>query len=169
MSETLYQENKKQYGKRATFYQVMSILILITWLFLLFFLILFQMHLLYGDVLIVIIFTFSLLIPANIYQLLFAFSHRKLIIKNDVIYPPKVPFKHITKKKNYSINYNDIIWFKVTTSPKGDIEGVLIKHLDFYIIDIHVPEFLIEAVMATVEQLRKNISQKEKILTKDIA
>ncbi len=157
-----YQEDKKQYRKRVTFDQVMSILILVIWLFLFFFLIQFQMHLLYGDVLIAIIFTFSLLIPANIYQLLYAFSYRKLIIKGDEIFPPKVPFRFINRKNEYKIHYKDITCYEVPIVPKGKHEGVSIKHPDYrYGIHIYTTQFPKDAVVAAITQLRENISEKE--------
>ncbi len=162
MPEIYYQEDKKQYRKRVLFYQVISILILPPSMFIYYDIFVIDFHLLKGDVLIVIIIAFLILIPTNIYMPLRAFSYRMLIIKSDRIYPPKVPFRYITKKDDYTIDYNDIIWFKVTASPKGDIEGVLIKHPDFYIIDIHIPEFPKEAVMATINQLKNKVGQKEK-------
>lgn len=157
-----YQENAKQYFKRAAFDQVLSILYLITYFFLLSYLLLFQMSLLTGNRLIMIIFIFLIITPIGIYWPLYAFSKKPLVVKDDIISPPRVPIRHIHKKKNYNIDLMDVVWYKTMTSPSGDIKGILIKHPDFRLIDIHSPEFPIEAVNTTIKQLRKKIVDKEK-------
>lgn len=160
-----YQEDKKNYQNRVLFNQVMSTLIFIVYIPTVLFLILSQNPMLYiplntRKILIIILF---LGIPlAGIWVFLFAFSNRILIIKENIIFPPKVPIKNIRNKKELSINITDIINFKVTKSPKGEVEGVLIEHPNFYIIDIHIPMFPIKAVDITIRQLRKKIPQKER-------
>ncbi len=108
-----------------------------------------------------IIILFIILTLVGIFWPLFIFSTRLLIIRDDVISPPKVPIKYITKKKNYTVDYKDILWFKVTKY-KGKVDGVLIYHPDFRRIDINIYKFHKKAVIATIKQLKKNIGQKER-------
>jgi hypothetical protein len=163
-----YQENKKQYRRRTLFYKVMSILILLIYIYLLIYLYLKQLPIFSPetsiDRRIGILILFILIGLTGIVLFIFAFSKRKYILRDDVLYPPKVPIKYLIKKQNYHIKYNSIEWFEVQTSPSGDIEAVLIKHPDFFIIDIHIPLFPIEAVRATINQLRRKVGEKEKKL-----